>query len=172
MNIIRGIFEVHITVKCETPNEMNKFITLCETNKFKPLIIMLPSGVNNRQVMTSSFMTGCYPNIKSIVFDMSRIFESNDFIIDRIKIEAMAHSDGVPTTISEKILFPDAYFEFHHKISISSDDQYSKLIILAEQLDAKISSSVLKESIDKKYIVTKRVYDDGRLQSFYKLMTR
>ena len=171
---IKGIFEIHITVKCESDEQINLFTEICKMNNVKPIIIMLTNGENIRQVMTSKFFTGKFTrdltntdhsNIFLKATDLMHTMFDNTILknkIERLKIEALSCSDGVP---SETHTNDDQYFEFHHKIQIKNNDEYLFVKKLVKNHDSRLSSNAFKYDVNgniSHYFVTRRVHKYGR----------
>lgn len=163
---INGIFEVHITVKCDTNDEMNFFLECCNKNNVKPIIIQLSNGENAQQVMTSSFITGLYKDeilykTKALVNKLFANTVLQNKIV-RVKIESLARNNGVPVLDNDE---EDKYFEFHYKIVIKSDDEYNFIKKFVKDYDARISSNAFKHNQEnnvKHYFITKRVHSSGQ----------
>ncbi|CAF3039635.1 unnamed protein product, partial [Rotaria sp. Silwood2] len=85
-NIIHGTFEVHITVE---NHNMEEFLNICKINNLKPIYIHLFNGNNRKQLMTSSYHVGTYPNIIEQIKKLVDI-QFRNFNIIRLKIESPA----------------------------------------------------------------------------------
>lgn len=85
------------------------------------------------------------------------------FIIERVKIEAMLHSEGVPDDAAE---CPEScYFEFHAKLLLS-EEQLVPLAQLCKETGAHLSRNALKSIGDRQHrFVTLRLYNTGRPQA-------
>lgn len=163
---INGIFEVHISVNCETNDDLELFLECCNKNNIKPIIIQLSNGENNKQVMTSSFITGVYKDVilTKTKDTVNRLFDNTrlkDKIV-RVKIESLARNTGVPILENKE---EDKYFEFHYKIVIKSNIEYDFIKSFVKNYDARISSNAFKhnnENAVKHYFITKRVHNAGQ----------
>ncbi|CAF3530688.1 unnamed protein product [Rotaria sp. Silwood1] len=165
-NIIDDTFEVHITV--ENCN-MKEFLNICKINKLKPIFLHLINGNNIKQLITSLYHVGTYPNIieqiKTLVDTKFR-----NFNIIRLKIESLACKDGVPENDIDKLLFWNKkfnYFEFRYEIFVKSTMEFKKLKQLCLYRDLQLAQNVFeKSSIDEmNFIVMMRLFNVGRINA-------
>jgi hypothetical protein len=156
-NIIDGTFTVHMTV------DNNNIEHLCKRNQFKSSFIHLE---NCKQLMTTSYHVGTYPNI---IQQMKTL--STDLNIIRLKIKIAGSNNGVPENDIGKVLFWDKktnYFEFHYTILVKSRREFRKLKSLCESQTIYLSHNEFKKtSIDEMhYILTMRLFNVGRINAF------
>lgn len=107
-----GIFECHVTVENESPEHMEKFLKTCEAIGCRAILIELPTGQVQRQLMTSSYHTGNVRDVITQAYKISQEFAKSSLSITRTKIEALFSNKGVPETDEDaKLLSPENYFD-------------------------------------------------------------
>lgn len=162
--IIKGIFEIHVTVKAGGAEESD-FIEACRAHGFEPVLIELPYGQNPKQYMTSSWVTGTEDDAKRRAEAVQKIMRSEGFQVLRTKIEAGASNYGVP--LFKAPSNSSQYFEFHLKVVVEAKEE-EKLQCVLKPHKAHLSRSSLKNETGRKF-VTLRLYGVGRKQSFAQL---
>ena len=162
---IKGIFEIHITVQCDSDNDMSLFLERCRLHNIKPIVIELSNGDYVKQVMTSSFIVGQYKDeiMAKTKATVMKLFE-NTVLFDkivRIKVESLARNPGVPLDGNDE---PDKYFEFHYKIAITNTEDYDKVRNIIKSFGGRLSRNAFKNlETNKHYFITKRVHNGGQI---------
>lgn len=151
---VEGVFEYHITV--EDTDDIDRFINVCRELRLKPIVIMLSSGEHAKQVMTSNFVMGTYPDNLTEISDLAKKLETAGFPACRLKIEAKAKSKGVPLTSEQMATWESAYFELHFKVK--TDDK-ERLFDLCKRRKALIAWNALKP--EGAYLITIRLFSCG-----------
>eukprot|EP00026_Physarum_polycephalum_P010433 Phypoly_transcript_10597.p1 GENE.Phypoly_transcript_10597~~Phypoly_transcript_10597.p1 ORF type:complete len:421 (+),score=39.26 Phypoly_transcript_10597:30-1265(+) len=163
----QGVFEAHITVDGHNDaTTRDMFVKVCEQLGCKSILIELPSGVEMRQMMTSSYHRGALKGVQLEAFQLAQKISKNGFTITRVKVEAMMSNAGVPQTDEEVSLHsPENYFEFHIKLLLGPDADLGLLQKLVHEHSAKLSNNSLKV-LANGYVhrfVTQRMYGVGRV---------
>mmetsp|Transcript_27063 Transcript_27063/g.30180 ORF Transcript_27063/g.30180 Transcript_27063/m.30180 type:complete len:222 (+) Transcript_27063:67-732(+) len=174
MQEIRGLFEVHVTVKPpqtqaqgEASKTIDEFKNLCKTLKCKPLYIELETGLTPTQMMTSSYHRGDITTVYAKCNEIAKKLEEGGFKVTRKKIEAMFSNKGVPDTKEEILKFPSTnYFEFHIKLDLtkSQSEDTSILQKLCDNHVAHLSRNAMTKKKDggEFRFVTQRMYGIGK----------
>jgi len=125
-------------------------------HKIKPIMACADSGINRNQLMISKWKNGTEKEAIERALYIANDMKSYGLIVQRIKVEAMAHNQGVPQHPNNDVS-PSKYFEFHIKYHINSKADYDEIKSVCHQFDRSIglSFSAFKETI--KVLVTIRV---------------
>lgn len=156
---VEGIFEYHVTVET---NDIDKFVETCHCLRVKPVVIMLNSGEHVKQVMTSNFVMGIYPNNLKSIQELAKKLEMSGFPSCRLKIEARvssrSKSRGIPLTAEQMSVWKDAYFEFHFKVKVDQGGT-ERLFDLCRRKNGLIAWNGLKP--EGFYLITLRICSGG-----------
>ena len=160
---VEGVFEYHVTVETD---DIDRFTETCrnlKTHRVKPIVIMLNSGSGNtpvyaKQVMTSNFVMGVFPQNLSSIQELAKKLEMAGFPSCRLKIEAKAKSRGVPLTSEQMSVWQGSYFEFHFKVKVEPDET-ERLFDLCRRKNGLIAWNALKPK--GFYLITLRIYSGG-----------
>ncbi len=147
-NNLDGLFELHVTVDCSDVGAFSQFCQKMDKPKLKPVVIELPYGENQKQVMTSNWVVGSYEKACGILQQVTKLVSSQGYSISRSKIEALASTKGVPETSEQVTTFPESnYFEFHAKVVIPDEkmSRIEELSKLALSKNAHLSKNGLKQ---------------------------
>lgn len=163
-----GLFEVHVTCQAEDAEHGKKFSTFCDEINCKPLVIHLPYGEVQEQLMTSSYHRGELLQIQQETYRICQALAQAGYKITRAKIEAMASSQGVPETDEEAAeLSPENYFEFHIKLKLPLDYDPVELDETCRRHQAHISRNALKKTPHwQERFVNLRYFKVGRQTAF------
>ena len=162
---VKGAFEYHITVRINDRSDINKFVKLCKGIGLKPIFIELPYGEEVKQLMTSKYITGTYPDVLLPVHAIAHKVASSGFQILRIKIEALAANKGVPRNESDIAFEPGhRYFEFHFKIMLNDESEKERLTQIGQKYNAHTSRNAFKQFGNGKFsnFLTMRTFGKGR----------
>lgn len=130
---VKGLFEIHITV-----NTNNGYYPLWKyTHDKKDLKIILAVSENGDykdQYMISKWKNGNYQEVLDKTNQIVNDMKLNNIDILRVKIESMAHNDGVPYTeeqfnqFIQNKLTGKVYFEYHAKVDLNNNsyDKFNK----------------------------------------------
>jgi len=169
----QGVFEAHITVDGHNdPETRVNFVKVCEKLGCKSILIELPTGVELRQMMTSSYHRGSLKGVQLEAFQLAQNISKHGFAITRVKVEAMMSNAGVPQTDEDaKLHSQENYFEFHIKLLLGPDADIPLLQKLAQEHSARLSNNSLKVLANGfvHRFVTLRIYGDGRITAESKL---
>eukprot|EP00005_Dracoamoeba_jomungandri_P007299 CAMPEP_0174264606 /NCGR_PEP_ID=MMETSP0439-20130205/23101_1 /TAXON_ID=0 /ORGANISM="Stereomyxa ramosa, Strain Chinc5" /LENGTH=200 /DNA_ID=CAMNT_0015350565 /DNA_START=86 /DNA_END=688 /DNA_ORIENTATION=- len=157
---MRGIFEIHITVANIDPDTEPLFLQACERMKLKAVLIELPYGATQEQLMTSSWTSGKKKEAIEEAKRLATLLKDEGFKITRVKVEAGASNKGVP--LEEPPQDPTLYFEFHVKLRVDDEEALKKKVAPHQ---GHLSRNSLKGSPDIKF-VTLRVYHKGKKEAF------
>lgn len=129
MNIITGLFEIHITFVNEDDSIMNliKFKNAYSEKNLKMVLAVSSKGTHLNQLMISKWKSGTSHEAICCARDLVLDAEEYNLKILRIKVEAMASNHGVPQTNQEYINYTNSikdinsspYFEYHAKINLN-----------------------------------------------------
>ncbi len=164
---VSGIFEVHVTVQGD---RVERFREMCEQlGKLKVIQIELKGSSEQqsarlqRQLMTASYHSAkSIADVQKIAFGFARAFVGEGFAVERVKIEAMCHSEGVPETSDYP---PNCYFEFHVKLLLEPG-QAAALLPLCARHNAHLSRNALKTVAQGEHrFVTQRMHKVGRSEA-------
>jgi hypothetical protein len=154
---VAGLFEVHVTVQ---EAAVERFRSLCEElGRLKVIQIELGGPARQRQLMTASYHSArSIAEAQKIAFGLARVI-GREFAIERVKIEALCHNEGVP----ENGDYPSScYFEFHAKLLLDPA-QIPQLLPLCAAHAAHLSRNALKAVGTREHrFVTQRIYGVGR----------
>lgn len=132
---INGLFEIHITVD-QSQGLFNLWKYTYNKKDFKLILAVAENGEQKEQYMISKWKNGTYSEViqkaKNIAIDMKQ----NDILVSRIKVESMAHNNGVPETEEQYTEFMQEranqhnsvyicgrpYFEYHAKIDLKDNN--------------------------------------------------
>lgn len=172
----RGIFESHVTVS-GGPGAA-PFKVICEELGVKTILIELnnPPTAASRdvelrpQLMTAAHHTGqSLYEVQLQAYGIARRFLKHGFVVERVKVEAMFSSEGVPDTDSDSLhkFSPQNYFEFHIKVQLplNNGEGYTALHTLLAHHKGHLSRNALN-LVDGEYehrFVTLRLYRVGRI---------
>eukprot|EP01084_Bolivina_argentea_P083572 151318_1 len=165
---VKGTFEYHITVKIKNKEDVNKFVNYCKEIDIKPIFIELPYGGQIKQLMTSKYLTGIYPNILPRVYSTAYKLRNKGFEILRVKIESLACNKGVPIYDNDiQYEAPMRYFEFHFKVLLSNKNEKLKLMKLGKKYNAHTSRNSFKSFENGKFInfLTMRTFNKGSINA-------
>lgn len=130
MTTIEGLFEVHLITKPEYQTQLFGYITDLHLNFFaKRLVNPRPTcahalyGDHPIQPMLTFWVSGESEEVTALVFIIAEDMLQKSIPIVRVKIEAMAHNQGVPD-----VCMGDHYFEFHWKVDIKSTADWNQLV--------------------------------------------
>lgn len=174
---VEGLFEIHVTVAGEDVQEFQR--ACAELGKLKVIQIELNARASQNKRLRDQLMTASYHKCSSIVeaqriaFRFASVFVERGFAIERVKIEAMLHSEGVPTRPED---CPEScYFEFHAKLLLE-ESQLGPLHELCKTENAHLSRNALKTIGDRQHrFVTLRLYGtsrDNALATFERVVRR
>jgi hypothetical protein len=167
--MISGSFEIHITVDAE--NDYTRLWSFARVHKCKLILACASNGIWPNQYMISywthkSTVEQAVYIAKGLAVIMDKEFNIK---VERVKVEALANSKGVPVTDNEYVTVSDylqesydtiPYFEFHMKIEPKPDQIYEDLKRDCEECGAAISINMC--STKKVPLVTLRYYGIGR----------
>ena len=105
------LFETHITVSSST--NLDLFRITCAELNVKAIAITLPAGDARLQPMTSSFQRGPLADVVSQAAVLASKLARRGFEVVRTKIEQHGR-------LSDVVLTPTSYFEFHAKLELPS----------------------------------------------------
>ena len=170
---ISGLFEIHITVH---PNQgFYKLWAYVNANKNMKLILAVSdTGEFKEQYMISKWKNGKYRDVVARADEIANEMRSQGINVVRVKVESMAHNDGVPieedefTTFMEnsKDLIGKPYFEFHAKVDLRSMDLEDFENWIAKVKNNFGSDTYIATSTNicgsKLPLLTIRIYNHGR----------
>ena len=125
MEKISGLFEIHVTV--DTDQGYYKLWEYVHKKKDMKLILATSEfGVCKEQYMISKWKNGTYKNAVDRANEIANDMAKEGINVIRIKVESMAHNDGVPVTDDDfnqllqdtETIVGKPYFEFHAKIDL------------------------------------------------------
>lgn len=140
--LIKGLFEIHITVKNTNVPRLKVF---CEKNAVKPIFACSGRGNDdtNSQVMISKWKNGLSDDVVSVANDLAKKMTEFGLEVLRIKVEAMQSNEGVPNTKEESLKCSrGCYFEFHLKYPLKDADCGMEGLEMASKKVASTISSV------------------------------
>jgi hypothetical protein len=119
LNLVRDLYESHITVDSAGQQDMDRFKEVCSKINVKPILIILPVGQYPSQLMTAKFHRGEYDEVVKEVYNIGSVLSGEGFKVTRHKLEAMVMENShIPLTDEQaKKDFPGTYFEFHIKVT-------------------------------------------------------
>ncbi len=170
--VVEGTFEAHITVEANTPQSHEQFRQVCEQLAVKPVLIELSDGELPSQPMTGSYHRGTTQDVSREVAAIAKSLRNVGFPITRVKLEAVATNDGIPESDTEARAFPPGcYFEFHIKLSLTPNTNYSTLGEVCNRFEARLSRNAFKQFAEghAERFVTLRTYGVGRQSAFARL---
>ncbi len=184
-NIVRGTFEVNITLDCthHTEHVIDKLKKVCRNTKYEIVFIQWikyeEEKENCRELMVLSHYNGEYPSIvKQIEDEAYKHFK--DFKIIGMKIKSSISNEGVPQSDLEKQFFWNDitnYFELRYNVPLEVDargERFQKIVNTCRS-DYGFNSDSLDllriqlKQIDKKnfdYINVIRLFNVGRGKAF------
>lgn len=169
MDRIHGLFEIHITVDISTG--LYKLWEYTNNNKGVKLIMAVADeGLCKDQYMISKWKNGNFSDVVNRALEMELDMISMDIKPIRVKVESMAHNNGVPATTSDyeslsksKEIMGRPYFEFHAKIELNSHTIKDLTTMLK---GIRYTDTFVAHSINicgsKVPLLTIRVYNHGR----------
>ncbi len=167
-----GAFESHITISDTDAESVERFSSAIHEFKnsgliIKPVLIALPEGQNPVQPMTRQIHRGSIEQVYQQVREVAGALGNQGFSINRMKIEAMAISSGVPQTSDEaKQHSRNNYFEFHLKLKLPLNTDPHLLETLVEKHDAHLSRNNFSQREDYvERFVTQRIYTLGKIEA-------
>lgn len=122
---LKGLFEIHVTVKASSLS-VKKFSECCAELNTKPIIIALPVGTHQRQVQSGSCVYGTLQQAFIVMAEQHRVFATAGLEILRGKIEYKLGTSKdadklVPKTNLRALFRPNnRYLEYHYKIVLHS----------------------------------------------------
>ncbi|AEA07192.1 putative ankyrin repeat-containing protein [Lausannevirus] len=138
---IKGLFEIHITVKNSNVPKLKIF---CEKNNIKAIFACSGKGSDdtNSQVMISKWKRGVSCDVISTANELAKKMADFGLDILRVKVEAMQCNEGVPITKEEsQKCVRGCYFEFHLKYPLKeTDDGMEPLERASKQVASQIFS--------------------------------
>eukprot|EP01132_Coremiostelium_polycephalum_P011099 gene11099-13578_t len=163
--------------------EETKFIDACNQLKCKPVLIHLPNGDNQRQMMTSSPDYGTLPNVQIRSFQLASKFIQLGFQVSRVKIEYLASNIGAPITDLDSLLLSNRnYFEFHLRLLFNNnnndnennqqqkEEHFNRLKLILKKHDAHLSRNAFRKDQDFEHrFITLRMYRVGRVTALERL---
>lgn len=152
-------FQIHVTLKEVNLADKNRFLKICSDEQVKPLIIELPKGEHINQPMFTKLIQGIsLEEALNSIKETAKVFEKNEFVINRVKIEIAPENYHLFLNIKTKYFQP--YYEWHCKVVVERN-------ILLEELCRKYNAHLSLNSLDNdqtKYI-TIREFENK--ESFY-----
>lgn len=123
---MKGIFEVHIITKPEYQTQLFAYITNLQRPGLinpRPTCAYALYGDHPQQPMLTFKMHGNLDKVENVVMEIREEMIKSMPIL-RIKIEAMAHNDGIVDADDVH------YFEFHTKVPITSTKDWNQIVQL------------------------------------------
>lgn len=141
-------FELHITVASVPFQQLDSFIELCSQMGGKPLLIELSRGDYCLQPMFNAIVPGYDISFAvGTAKKHAKTLNSNDFEVNRLKIEVPAFKYNVVT--DSKQLQNVGYFEWHGKVDFEHEAQ---LLEICEKSGAHLSKNALKDNAGKRFV--------------------
>lgn len=150
-------FQIHVTLKELNLSDKNKFLKICSDEQVKPVLIELSEGEHINQPMFTKLVE-CI-NLEEALNSLKetvKVFEKNNFVIDRFKIEVAPENDYLFENIKTKYFQP--YYEWHCKIIVERVELLNKL---CEEYNAHLSLNSLDN--DQTKFITIREYGDKEI---------
>jgi hypothetical protein len=110
-------------------------------------------GKYPRQPMLTAHFSGTQEEALAKVGLLQRYLESNQLRVLRVKVEAMAHNDGV-----DKDTTPGRYFEFHFKVPIVTNTQWNQVDTVCKRFGAHLFFNPYSRTGRMQPVVTLRRY--------------
>jgi hypothetical protein len=109
---INGLFEIHVSVD---PAQVFLLRTYCEEREqIKPILACSLKGSHPNQLMISKWFKGSRIGAVFLSKEVYEDMRKYGLRVERVKVEAMLSSDGVPA--EPWAGSSDTYFEFHFKV--------------------------------------------------------
>lgn len=162
---MREVYEIHVTV-AEGREDHERFRGLCEGLDAKDLLIQMPYGKHQLQMMTNSDYVGSIEGAFAEMEGISRALIKGGFEISRQKIETLVTSKHAPQTDEEAVGTSGKYFEYHVDIPINSAYESKKLEEITIRHGAHLSRNLKKNVARAEEIATIRHYELGRMSSW------
>ncbi len=165
LNVVRDLYESHITVDSTGQQYMVRFKEVCSQINVKPILIILPAGQHPSQLMTAKFHRGEYGEVVEEVYNIGKALSREGFKVTRHKLEAMVRENShIPLTDEQaKKDFPgNTYFEFHIKVT----DPDTKLEEICNKNGVHLSRNIASKAGDKiQKFITARYPGVGRVSA-------
>ncbi|WP_044640070.1 hypothetical protein [Risungbinella massiliensis] len=156
-------FEYHLTVHDLELQDQEKFISVCEAEQVKPVMIVLDQGNYIHQPMCTGLIK-CENliNVDKEIEKVANKFRDSGFEVIRKKVEISPKEDKYFHELRAKNSKP--YFEWHGKIEIVVDD-IPKVKNLVKNLGGHISKNSLNKNGRVRFITIRDYESKDR---FYK----
>jgi len=169
--MIKGLFEIHVTVDHTTPTGLCDLVTFTLPRPdVKRIFAVGTRGVWPNQYMISKWTNGTLDKAVDRAMTLAEEMRKHGLVIKRVKVEAMAHNEGVPVSSGPDPVL--GYFEFHGKISLPPGKSFAAFDAdctrLAGLLDKKTTTVGTSFNLTGKSgapLVTVRVHGRGRLHA-------
>lgn len=158
--MISGLFEVHLITTPEQQTRLFAYVTdlshnnnnlhLIPTNP-RPTCAQALYGDYPVQPMLTFWLRGDTDSVTKTVNEVVADMTKKGMPILRIKIESMAHNDGVPDTMHD-----EHYCEYHFKVKIESSKDWNRLVELLTPYGAHLFYNPYNKTM--KPIITIRRY--------------
>lgn len=140
-------FEIHITIGDLPVSREQAFIVACRAQAAKPLIIELSQGEHMHQPMLSKIIyADSLGEVLDHATDISQTFTSQNFSIQRLKIEVPAFHHEMFTNEGSSF---ERYFEWHGKIELK---EMEELLSLCEAHKVHLSRNSLKNEAKIRFV--------------------
>jgi hypothetical protein len=155
--MIQGTFEIHIIVR---PEDQFHLFAFCKDKgdaliRLRPTCAVTSYGKHLIQPMITGWFKGDeHEAIKQASSISQQMIEYGMHPL-RIKVEAMAHSEGIPDSD-----FGDHYFEFHFKIQIKGSSDWLSLAKDCATHGAHLFFNPYSQTGQFVPVITLRVYDE------------
>jgi hypothetical protein len=156
-------FELHVTVAPLFGTELERFKSVCRTERLKALQIDF-SDLTPVQIMTCSRFIGTLSDALLEVNRVRELLETSGFKVTRRKVEAAPWNSHVPQDAPENVV---EYFEYHVKLLLSEKSNILRLERITGLYNAHLSSNAFKQLNDgfSLRFVTRRAYGVSQRQA-------
>lgn len=115
--MIKGLFEIHVTIDHTTPTALHDLITFTLPRAdLKRTCAVNPRGDWPNQYMVTKWSNGTEDVVKERAIALAAQMHEHGLFIKRVKVESMASNDGVREVCATR--GPATYFEFHAKMAL------------------------------------------------------
>ena len=160
-----GEFETHLTVRLESPGDVEQLRAWAGERKLKCTHIVLARGSSASQPMLTFPERGTLSEAKGHAAASAAAAEAGGFHVTRVKIEAAPTNADVPIADDAGREQPaDRYFEHHVKLLLESGTAIEPIVEIAHPHRAHVSRNALRRREDarEERFVTQRCFRVGR----------
>jgi hypothetical protein len=160
-----GEFETHITVRAESPSDVEALRAWAARHGLTFHHIVLDRGLTPSQPMVGWRGRGGLSGELAAAADLGRRLATDGFTVSRVKIEAAPSNRDVPDSDAEAAgRHAGRYFEHHVKLALDPGTDIPALVGLARRHAAHLSRNALRARGDgrQERFVTQRCHAVGR----------